>query len=205
MAPRSRDGHHAWSVDATGGEAWRDGRAWRIGGAGEVGWITARTASGTTITSAVPDVFEAYATVVVPDNERQKRDADQALLALLREHSPDQPWWLGYLETGASDVVFPYAPRVLLYAGWSYVLVEAGPDEAAGWRTYDDALPWHTELPELIFPQDHSWLVSTLWDDDWSCIGGPATLVSAILDHQHLDARAVAPGEDATPLGHHAQ
>ena len=44
-----------------------------------------------TITSAIPAVFEAYATVLVAYGE--ERDAhDRALLTLLREQSPDQRW-----------------------------------------------------------------------------------------------------------------
>lgn len=161
----------------SGGEAWLDEEAWAIGGDGEVRWITAHVQPGLTVTSAIPAIFDAYATLIVPDVGEQ-RLADHALLALLRAHSPDQPWWLGYLETGASDVVFPDAPRVQLYSGWDYVLVKAGPDQAATWRTYEDALPWHGALPELMFPLDHSWLVSTLWDDDWRCVGGSTSPAS---------------------------
>jgi len=32
------------------------------------------------------------------------------VLALLREQSPAQPWWRGYLDTGADDIVFPDLP-----------------------------------------------------------------------------------------------
>ncbi len=187
-----------------GGEAWLEGRAWQIAADEEALWIAAHTRPGLAITSAIPAVFDAYATLLVPDCEEQ-RLSDNALLALLRAHSPDQPWWLGYLETGASSVVFPDAPRVRLYSGWDYVLVKAGPDQAASWRTYAAALPWHGALPELIFPLDHSWLVSTLWDDDWRCLGGPTSLVTGLLDHPQLEARAVALDEDATPPGHHAR
>jgi hypothetical protein len=35
-------------------------------------------------------------------------------------------------------------------------------------------------LPNLMFPADRSWLVSTLWDDDWTCVGGPAELVGGV-------------------------
>ena len=65
-----------------------------------------------------------------------------------------------------------------------------------------DATPWHSALPELVFPDDRSWLVSTMWDDDWRCVGGPADLVDALLLSPHLEARAVTLDEDATPPSH---
>jgi hypothetical protein len=43
---------------------------------------------------------------------------DRAVLAIAREQSADQPWLLGYLDTGADDIVFPDAPKVTLYSGW---------------------------------------------------------------------------------------
>jgi hypothetical protein len=73
-----------------------------------------------------------------------------------------------------------------------------------GCRHDADATPWHGALPELLFPADHSWLVSTLWDDDWRCVGGSAALVHALLEHPDLGTRAVTVGEDATPPGHAA-
>src|SRR6185312_3728534 len=90
---------------------------------------------------------------------------DLAVISLLRERSPDQSWWLGYLDTGADDIVFPDAPKVTLYWDWHYVLIEAGSEQAATWRQSDDATFWKGPLPNLIFPSDRSWLVSTLWDD----------------------------------------
>jgi len=178
-----------------------DGRTWQIGGSGEVAWITANTRPDGTIATAIPATFDAFATVIVPDSDEEKRLSDAALLEVLRDQSPPQPWWLGYLETGVADLVFPDAPRVRLYT-WPYVLVQAGPDQAAAWRTNDDVTPWHSALPELMFPLDRSWLVSTLWDDDWRCVGGPTRLVEEILRHPGLDARGVALDEDPTPPGH---
>jgi hypothetical protein len=138
-----------------------------------------------------------------PAEERLKHD--QAVLALLAEQSPDQRWWLGYLDTGVDDIVFADAPKVTLYAGWHYVLVEAGPEQAAAWRPSDGRAYGTGDLPNLIFPADHSWLVSTLWDDDWSCVGGPAQLVNRFLRHPDLRARQVALGQDATPPGYEAR
>ena len=182
----------------------RDGLMWRIGTEADVAWIASATTPGLTIGSAIPPVFASYATVVLPSAGEGQDDHDRAVLALLSEQSAGQPWWLGYLDTGADDVVFPGAPMVTLYSGWYYVLVEAGPEQAATWRQHGSWSFWKGALPNLMFPADRSWLVSTLWDDDWSCIGGPAGLVDSFLRHPDLQARPVALGQDATPPGHQA-
>jgi hypothetical protein len=182
----------------------RGGRKWRIGTDAEVAWIAGGTFTSLTITAAIPPVFEAYATVVLPFGGEGQEKHDRAVLALLTEHTADQPWWLGYLDTGADDIVFPDSPMVTLYSEWHYVLVEAGPEQAATWRRTDLGSFWKGALPNLMFPADRSWLVSTLWDDDWTCIGGPAGLVDRFLRHPDLQARRVTLGEDATPPGHQA-
>jgi hypothetical protein len=201
---------------------WRakDGRDWRIGSAEEVRWIQ-ETARGKSVAEAIPPVFEAYATLEQPltgdrlteweaAHDRQTVVADAcerheaALLGILIERTGPQPWWLGYLETGNSDVVFPDAPTVEMYAHWSYVLVEAGPGQASEWRS-DDI--WGESLPDVMFPADRSWLVTTLWDDDWTCIGGPRTLIDGVLADPVLfeRAREVDPSmsmDEACPPGH---
>ena len=182
----------------------RDGRTWRIGTDADVAWIADGTSTGLAITAAIPPVFEACASVVLPDRGEGQDEHDRAVLVLLSGHSEGRPWWLGYLDTGADDIVVPGVPMVTLYAGWHYVLVEAGPEQAATWRRRDLGSFWKGVLPTLMFPADRSWLVSTLWDDDWTCIGGPAELVDEFLRHPDLQARAVALGQDATPPGHQA-
>lgn len=178
---------------------------WPIGGREEVDWIRTGTAGiGRTIATAVPPVFESYATVVVAEEDEEMRVADAALLEVLRRHTPAQPWWLGLLEDGVSDLVVPDAARVVLYADWAYVLLQAGPAEAATWRA-TAAARWRGSLPELIFPDDRSWLVSTLWDDDWRCVGGSRALIADLLDHPALEAREVTVDEDAAPPGHQAR
>lgn len=184
----------------------RDSRDWQIGAASDVEWITAGTSVGVTITSAIAPVFDDYATAVLPEDPAQQRRHDRALIATLMTQSPDQQWWLGYLETGGSDIVFPNAPMVRLYVGWSYVLVLAGPEQAVGWRR-DNSHPLRPLLlPDLMFPADRSWLVSTLWDDTWTCVGGPVQLVDALLGDPYLRPRVrrVGLNDVATPPGHHA-
>lgn len=192
--------------DPTVTEVVRDGAHWPVGTATDVAWIAAGTTVDKTITSAIPAVFEANATVVLPEDPAGQDAHDEALLSVLRAHSVDKRWWLGYLETGADDVVFPDAPRVRLYSDWPYVLVQAGPDQAATWRGSDLRSFWSGHLPNLMFPTDRSWLVSTLWDDDWTCVGGPAALVHDLLHHPELRSRVrlVEVGQDATPPGHDA-
>jgi hypothetical protein len=188
------------------------GHSWRIGTEDEVAWIAAGTSPNQTITSAIPPVFDAYATVVLPDNGADQELYNRAMLATLAGQSPGlptgPPWWLGYLHTSDFDMVSPgvamaQLPKVALYAEWDYVLVEAGPGQAATWRrTEPKGFWWDDALPELMFPADRSWLVSTLTDDDWTCVGGPALLVDRLLAHPDLQARRVQLGEEATPPGH---
>jgi hypothetical protein len=176
---------------------------WRIGTDVDVAWIHEATLAGLTITSAIPPVFAAYATILVPDNDEARTASVDLILRLLRERSGDQPWWLGYLDTGADDVVFPDAPRTTLYSGWQYVLVQAGPNEARLWR--DTPESWRAPGPDLAFPADRSWLMSRLWDDDWRCLGGPTALIDQFLNQPQLEVRRVGLDEDATPPGHVAR
>jgi hypothetical protein len=186
------------------------GHSWRIGTDAELAWITGSTSPSLTITAAIPPVFDAYATVVHPDNPDDQERHNRAMLELLAGQLTGPQWWLGYFNTSDDDMVLPGVrmaalPKVTLYAGWDYVLVEAGPKQAAVWRrTETEGLWWRDVLPALMFPADRSWLVSTLCDDDWACVGGPAPLVDGLLAHQDLQARRVQLGEDATPPGHQA-
>jgi len=179
-------------------------RKWRIGTCAQIDWIAKGTTVDPTITSAIPPVFAAYATFSEPgEGSAGTTVHERAVLRhLIDQTAADQPWWLGYLDTGAHDVVFHNAPRVTLYSGWGYVLVEAGPKQAATWRT-GHMRSQHGTLPDMIFPADRSWLVSALWDDSWTCVGGPRRLVDALVRDTLVQAREVQLGEDATPPGRH--
>ncbi|MDG4807583.1 hypothetical protein O7634_12555 [Micromonospora sp. WMMD1120] len=177
----------------------KDGRDWRVGAAADVSWIAGHTGAGVSITTAIPPVFDAYATTYQTDDVTAAA-YEQALVEDLTAHTSDQPWWLAYLDTGAHDVVFPHASRVLLYWNWQYVLVQAGPEQALTWRTGHIRHP-HGALPDLFFPADRSWLVSALWDDTWTCVGGPAPLIRNLQRNPVANARQVQPDEDALPPG----
>jgi hypothetical protein len=188
---------------------WRskDGREWHIGSELDASWVD-ENESPVAFGCTLPRVFDAYATLELEgsgNGEAMDYSASEAhddnVLRILRAHTAAQPWWLGYLDTGSSDVVFYDAPRAELYAGWGYVLVEAGPAQAKTWRGLD----WKGYLPDLIFPADRSWLVTTLWDDDWTCIGGTRGLVQAFKVDPELGSRVHevdASMKSAVPPGH---
>ena len=99
------------------------------------------------------DVVVMTAKVLPPGGEGQD-EHDRAVLALLREQSAGQPWWLGYLDTGAEDIVFPDAPKVTLYSGWEYVLV-AGLFYLVGtalfvWARRENHLPVFTAVEKVL-------------------------------------------------------
>jgi hypothetical protein len=102
-------------------KAHRDRRSWQIGTIGEVSWVANGTTDDTSITGAIPPVFEAYATFYEPD-EISTIEHERAVVNQLFEFTPDQPWWLGYLDTGAHSVGFGDVPKVTLYSSWHYVL-----------------------------------------------------------------------------------
>ncbi|MDQ3627843.1 MAG: hypothetical protein M3419_03350 [Actinomycetota bacterium] len=181
-------------------EVTKQGRTWQIGTASDVAWIATHTTPGLSITAAVPPVFEAYATYYEPEGITTVTH-ERAVVRQLIDCTPEQPWWLGYLETGAHDVVFDHTAKVSLYSDWPYVLVEAGPEQALTWRT-GHMRAQYGALPDLFFPADRSWLVSALWDDTWTCIGGPAALIDTLEKDALVRARRIQPGEDATPPGH---
>ena len=187
----------------------KDGRDWRIGAEAEIAWIRDHTEGGVKVTCAIPAIFEAYATLELAGSGNGEalsfevsETHDDSVIAILKKHTAPQPWWIGYLETGGSGVVFDDAPRVDGNGhGWMYVLVEAGPEQARSWRGRD----WKGWLPDMMFPHDHSWLFQTLWDDDWSYIGGSRRLIEAFLADLELGERTneVDPStKDATPPGH---
>jgi hypothetical protein len=182
----------------------REGRQWEIGTSNEVDWISKGTTIDRTITSGIPPVFDSYATVVLPADEAERETRDRAMVTVLSAHAEEPSWWLAYLDTGGSDIVFEDAPKVpISFLEWRYVLVAAGPEQAATWRK--DI--WRGALPDIVFPEDRSWLISTLWDDDWTCVGGSTELVEDLLRHPvlHDYARRIATlDEDATPPGHTA-
>jgi hypothetical protein len=173
----------------------------RVGDEATVGWIRDSTPGGLTIGAAIPPGFAAHATIVIPGSPTSGARHDRALLAVLRAHSPHSDWWLGFLDTGADPLPFPDVPTVPVYRNWQYLIVSGGHEQALSLR--GDVS--HRTLPDLVFPEDRTWLVSTLWDDSWRCVGGAEPLIRDLVASPHLDARVVDRTEDSTPPGHVAR
>jgi hypothetical protein len=123
-----------------GAHRTKDGRAWRIGRDSEIAWIRENTGVSRAITSAIPPQFPANATLEQPgsgDHDPRFEDPerhDAAVLGVLTEKTLSQPWWLGYLDTRAADIIFDDVRKVSLFPTHEYVLIEAGPEQAGAWR-----------------------------------------------------------------------
>ena len=97
---------------------------------------------------------------------------ERAIVDLLSGHTSDQPWSLGCLDADAHDMVFPQTrKRSFLYAASPYVLIEAPPDPALS-RGDSDACARTAHCRICAFRRTASSLVSALWDDLWTDVGG---------------------------------
>lgn len=166
-----------------------------------VRWIRESCPAGLSIGAAIPPGFAAYATIVIPDETGPHRQHDAVLVEVLEKHSSTSQWWLGFLDTGADPLPFAGAGTVAVYGGWQFQIVGTSPDEALRLREN----VWYRTLPDLIFPDDRAWLVSTLWDDDWRCVGGPEALIKDLSASDALETRTLSRDQDATPPGHIAR
>jgi hypothetical protein len=69
-----------------------DGREWRIGGAAEVAWIAQATTFGREITAAIPPIFDAYCTVMLPEGLPDAQTwHDRSVMLLLERNTEPQP------------------------------------------------------------------------------------------------------------------
>ncbi|MBO0770405.1 MAG: hypothetical protein J2P35_02995 [Actinobacteria bacterium] len=74
----------------------------------------------------------------------------------------------------------------LLYTGPVEAVAAVAPLSGAG------------QTPNLWWPADHAWCVSTEIDLPWTYVGGPAGLIERILDDERIEALPASPGDPLT-------
>lgn len=123
----------------------------------------------------------------------------------------------GNLQPGLLDAVLAYLPKngTIFYAVWdgygfnrkavrrlpvlrldgrSYLVFTGPRDSLSQWPGMDpDYAP---QSPNLMWPQDQSWLVDTDIDRDSTLVSGRREVIAAILEDPRLEALPVHPGDD---------
>lgn len=128
----------------------------------EVAWISRGTARGMSIRSAIPDGFDVYGLLDLDDEARPIEDS---LLNALQPE-PDEVLVAGWIVR--SDRMTEPGDEHTLYSGWLYRCRHVQRTDLLG-------RPARDGFPDLLFPPDHRWIVSTLWDDSWRSVGVTAT------------------------------
>jgi hypothetical protein len=93
--------------------------------------------------------------------------------------------------------VTPDCPPRALHSAASCVLLA---EQASSWRV-GHLRHGEGSLPDLFFPADRSWLVSALWDDTWTCVGGPDARIDRLERNSLVNARRITRDEDMLPPG----
>ena len=175
----------------------KDGRAWRIGTAADVAWIAGRTTHGVSITAA-----SRRSSTPTPPSTRRRASPPPTTSAPSSVPSGTPPTSRGGWATWrpAPTTSSSRSAQGVAVLG---VAVRAGRGRAGAGAHLADRSHARGDgsLPDLFFPADRSWLVSALWDDTWTCIGGSDQLIDTLQRDPLLSARRVEPDEDALPPG----
>jgi hypothetical protein len=127
----------------------------------DVAWIRDGTSVSRTIRSAIPDGYDVDGLVdLVEDGGR----TESRLLTALGI-AADEELVAGWIDR--DGLMTEAGDEHLLYATWRYRIRIVRTAELEG-RLHPDV---HDDFPDLLFPRDRAWLVSTLWDDTWRSIG----------------------------------
>ena len=107
------------------------------------------------------------------------------------------PKWPGRIFTREKPVAPPppaFPPHVmagpLLAVGGEEHLLFAGPVAEAGqWGAagYGGGVPRDINSPNLMWPADHAWFVTTSVEGTWTGVGGSAALISTLLSDARLE------------------
>lgn len=126
----------------------------------EISWLRGSEGRAETLGYAIPPRFEVYGALDLSEEHRPNEDS--LLEALVPD--PQTPLIAGWIDRGPWPP--PSGDEFHLYWNWPYRIRRVALKELVG-------LPSEGEegFPDLLFPLDHTWLVSLLWDDAWRSIG----------------------------------
>lgn len=94
-------------------------------------------------------------------------------------------------------------PRVVMPNDESYVLFCGTLQSALALGQYGPSDAFHAQSPNLFWPGDHSWCVSTDVDFDSTVVGGTYGLVDALVKLSDLEALQVSPTQRLDAHGDH--
>ena len=135
----------------------------------DIAWLRQEGAAFGTLRYAIPASFEAYGVLDLP---RDIRPVEEALLGTMST-DPAEPLVAGWIDRGPWPA--PAGTEHVLYSGWKYRLRRLKTRELTGLPTEGIG-----SFPDLLFPPNHSWLVSLLWDDSWRSIGASQALADLL-------------------------
>ena len=86
----------------------------------------------------------------------------------------------------AADVIA--GPKIDMM-GIEHLLFTGSIEQAGQWgaRPYGPDVPREINSPNLIWPADHAWFVTTNIDNEWTGVGGPAALADDLLRDPRLE------------------
>lgn len=112
--------------------------------------------------------------------------------------APQMPAWFGRIFGTPKNNVPPpaFPPNVMdgprLHAnGLDFLLFAGALDQAGDWGAVDYAVGaprGRMNSPNLFWPADHSWFVTTNIDGNWSGVGGSERLIAELLADRRLEA-----------------
>jgi hypothetical protein len=78
---------------------------------------------------------------------------------------------------------------LLVVNGEAHLLFGGPLDQAGQWGAagYGNGVPRDINSPNLMWPADHAWFVTTSIEGTWTGVGGSAALISTLLADRRLE------------------
>jgi hypothetical protein len=153
-------------------------------------WHELAAAAGADLDDAL--AWEALPTMVERHARVDVGSLPQTLIEPLIEHlapattTPGQCFFAVWVGFGGSAVPHSLEPQLELPGREYHVF--AGPVEGARTSFAETLIPWVHQSANLWWPADHAWCVATEVDLAWTYVGGPRSVVRALLADPRVEA-----------------